>query len=111
MSGKNATASIAADAAGIARAARILESGGLVAVPTETVYGLAARADDPHAVAEIYAAKGRPAFKPLIVHARDLDPAGTYANVGSDAASPGARFSSEERRGGEEGVSTGRSRG
>ncbi len=42
--------------------------GGLVAVPTETVYGLAARADDAHAVARIYAAKGRPADHPLIVH-------------------------------------------
>ncbi len=45
-----------------------LRDGGLVAVPTETVYGLAARADDPHAVAKIYAAKGRPADHPLIVH-------------------------------------------
>lgn len=45
-----------------------LRDGGLVAVPTETVYGLAARADDPHAVARIYAAKGRPADHPLIVH-------------------------------------------
>lgn len=45
-----------------------LRNGGLVAVPTETVYGLAARADDPHAVARIYAAKGRPADHPLIVH-------------------------------------------
>lgn len=45
-----------------------LRDGGLVAVPTETVYGLAARADDAHAVARIYAAKGRPANHPLIVH-------------------------------------------
>lgn len=45
-----------------------LRDGGLVAVPTETVYGLAARADDPQAVARIYAAKGRPADHPLIVH-------------------------------------------
>ena len=45
-----------------------LRDGGLVAVPTETVYGLAARADDPHAVARIYSAKGRPADHPLIVH-------------------------------------------
>lgn len=51
------------------RAAAVhLRDGGLVAVPTETVYGLAARADDPHAVARIYAAKGRPADHPLIVH-------------------------------------------
>lgn len=45
-----------------------LRDGGLVAVPTETVYGLAARADDARAVARIYAAKGRPAGHPLIVH-------------------------------------------
>lgn len=52
-------------------AALRLRDGGLVAVPTETVYGLAARADDPHAVARIYAAKGRPADHPLIVHVAD----------------------------------------
>lgn len=68
MSSKNATEMLRADSAGIARAARIVRSGGLVAVPTETVYGLAARADDPAAVAKIYQAKGRPAFNPLIVH-------------------------------------------
>lgn len=92
MGGKNATELIAADVAGIARAARILESGGLVAVPTETVYGLAARADDSQAVARIYAAKGRPDFNPLIVHVRDLDQAGRYALVGDDAAALAARF-------------------
>lgn len=52
-------------------AAQRLRNGGLAAVPTETVYGLAARADDPHAVARIYAAKGRPADHPLIVHVAD----------------------------------------
>jgi L-threonylcarbamoyladenylate synthase len=52
-------------------AALRLRDGGLVAVPTETVYGLAARADDPHAVARIYDAKGRPADHPLIVHVAD----------------------------------------
>jgi L-threonylcarbamoyladenylate synthase len=79
MTGKNATEVMAADAAGIARAARVLRDGGLVAVPTETVYGLAARADDPAAVARIYAAKGRPGFNPLIVHVRDLVQAAAYA--------------------------------
>ena len=59
---------IPADADGIARAAEVLAGGGLVAVPTETVYGLAARADDDAAVARIYEAKGRPGFNPLIVH-------------------------------------------
>jgi L-threonylcarbamoyladenylate synthase len=55
----------------IERAARVLQSGGLVAFPTETVYGLGARADDAAAVARIFEAKGRPATNPLIVHARD----------------------------------------
>lgn len=61
-----------ADAAGIAAAAGMLRDGGLVAVPTETVYGLAARADSADAVAAIYRAKGRPDFNPLIVHVPNL---------------------------------------
>jgi L-threonylcarbamoyladenylate synthase len=61
-----------ADAAGIAEAVRVLAAGGTVAVPTETVYGLAARADSAEAVAGIYRAKGRPDFNPLIVHVPDL---------------------------------------
>jgi L-threonylcarbamoyladenylate synthase len=56
------------DAAAIARAAAALAAGELVAFPTETVYGLGARADDDAAVAKVYAAKGRPAEHPLIVH-------------------------------------------
>lgn len=72
MTGKNATETLLADAEGIARAAAILDLGGLVAVPTETVYGLAARADSAEAVAKIYAAKGRPSFNPLIVHVADI---------------------------------------
>ncbi len=85
MSGKNVTDMVLADAAGIARAARILESGGLVGVPTETVYGLAARADSAEAVAKIYAAKGRPDFNPLIVHVRDAVQAAEYAEWLPDA--------------------------
>lgn len=54
--------------ADIQRAVQILESGGLVAFPTETVYGLGADAENPQAVAEIFALKGRPADHPLIVH-------------------------------------------
>lgn len=53
-------------------AAAIIARGGCVAVPTETVYGLAADATDARAVAGIYAAKGRPSFNPLIVHVADL---------------------------------------
>lgn len=56
----------------IARAAALLEAGDLVAIPTETVYGLAANALDARAVARIYEAKGRPAFNPLIVHVPDI---------------------------------------
>ena len=57
----------------IARAADILRTGGLVALPTETVYGLAADATSGVAVARIYEAKGRPRFNPLIAHAADLE--------------------------------------
>src|SRR5690349_6668144 len=57
----------------IARAASILAAGGLVAFPTETVYGLGAHALDPDAVARIYAAKGRPSYNPLIVHVATAD--------------------------------------
>ena len=60
-----------ADDVGIAEAAKVLRGGGLVAMPTETVYGLAARADSDAAVAAIYRAKDRPDFNPLIVHVPD----------------------------------------
>jgi len=71
MTGNSQAAILAADAAGVARAAQLLRAGALVAVPTETVYGLAARADSDVAVAAIYRAKGRPDFNPLIVHVPD----------------------------------------
>lgn len=57
---------------GLEQAARVIAAGGTVAVPTETVYGLAARADSDTAVAGIYRAKGRPDFNPLIVHVPDV---------------------------------------
>ena len=57
----------------VERAAAILREGGLVALPTETVYGLGANALDPIAVARIFAAKERPFFDPLIVHVPDID--------------------------------------
>ncbi|KQM21842.1 L-threonylcarbamoyladenylate synthase [Novosphingobium sp. Leaf2] len=62
---------LAPDQSGIALAAQILRDGGLVASPSETVYGLMARADQQEAVAAIYTAKGRPSFNPLIVHVAD----------------------------------------
>jgi L-threonylcarbamoyladenylate synthase len=61
--------------AAYAEAARILRAGGLVAFPTETVYGLGADATEDRAVAAIFEAKGRPRFNPLIVHFPDLDAA------------------------------------
>jgi L-threonylcarbamoyladenylate synthase len=60
------------DHADIDEAAAALRAGGLVILPTETVYGLAADAGDAHAVARVYEAKGRPAFNPLIAHVADL---------------------------------------
>jgi L-threonylcarbamoyladenylate synthase len=64
----------------IARAAKILQAGGLVAFPTETVYGLGANALDASAVAKIFAVKGRPAGNPIIVHVAELDEAKKLVN-------------------------------
>lgn len=69
----------------IVRAAEILRGGGLVAIPTETVYGLAANAADDRAVAGIFAVKQRPRFNPLIVHVRDLEHAQTLATFSAPA--------------------------
>lgn len=65
----------------IKKAQLLLEAGSLVAIPTETVYGLAGNALDTRAVAAIFEAKGRPQFDPLIVHVPDLDRAGEYAET------------------------------
>src|SRR6186713_2302758 len=67
------------DAAAVADAAKHLAAGELVAFPTETVYGLGARADDDAAVAKIFALKGRPAAHPLIVHVADRAGADRFA--------------------------------
>jgi L-threonylcarbamoyladenylate synthase len=83
---------LSADAAGIAAAGAILHGGGLVAVPTETVYGLAARADSSAAVAAIYRAKGRPDFNPLIVHVPDLASAEAIALFDDRARKLAAAF-------------------
>ncbi len=66
-------------AAAVERAAEVIRQGGLVAFPTETVYGLGARADQGAAVRAIFAAKGRPAGNPLIVHVADADAARAVA--------------------------------
>lgn len=92
MCSKNLTERLDPGAGGIARAVEILLEGGLVGVPTETVYGLAARADSPEAVARIYAAKGRPDFNPLIIHVRDVAMAKCFADWDERAEKLAARF-------------------
>src|ERR1051325_9978394 len=72
--------------AAIAEAAAILRAGGLVAFPTETVYGLGADATSEKAVQKIFAAKGRPATNPLIVHVADIDTAKKYAATWPESA-------------------------
>ncbi|MGB3556809.1 MAG: Sua5/YciO/YrdC/YwlC family protein, partial [Jannaschia sp.] len=70
---------------GLAEAARLIRAGGLVAFPTETVYGLGADAGDQAAVARIFAAKGRPAFNPLIVHVAEVAALDGLAILGPQA--------------------------
>lgn len=77
---------------GIARAAAILRDGGLVGLPTETVYGLGGDATNDRAVASIYEAKGRPSFNPLIVHLADLDLAARFVNLTPVARDLAAAF-------------------
>jgi L-threonylcarbamoyladenylate synthase len=81
-----------ADAGGIAEAAKILRAGGLVAFPTETVYGLGADATNGEAVAAIFAAKGRPLFNPLIVHVADLEEARRHVELSPRASALAERF-------------------
>ena len=76
----------------VAEAAERLRAGELVALPTETVYGLAARADSAEAVAKIYRAKGRPQFNPLIVHVSSPAMARELAKVDARAETLMARF-------------------
>ncbi len=70
----------------IAAAAEVLRAGGLVAFPTETVYGLGADALNPTAVARIFEVKRRPEFDPIIVHVADVEDAGKYGDLGSETA-------------------------
>ncbi len=70
---------------GIAAATDLLRRGGLVAIPTETVYGLAGDACNGEAVARIYQAKGRPQFNPLIAHVADIEMAKRYAHFDARA--------------------------
>jgi L-threonylcarbamoyladenylate synthase len=75
-----------ADEAVVARAAHCLAEGGLVAFPTETVYGLGADATNPAAIARLYEAKGRPLFNPLIAHVGDIGAAMRIARFDATAA-------------------------
>src|SRR5262252_394830 len=79
-------------AAAVARAARTLAAGGLVAFPTETVYGLGADATNGAAVARLYAAKSRPSFNPLIVHVGDQAAARRLARFDGAASALAAAF-------------------
>jgi L-threonylcarbamoyladenylate synthase len=74
-----------AGVAAVAAAARSLAAGGLVAFPTETVYGLGADATNPAAIARLYQAKGRPAFNPLIAHVGELSSARQIARFDATA--------------------------
>src|SRR3954451_4315858 len=75
-----------------AMAARCLAEGGLVAFPTETVYGLGADATNAAAVARLYQAKGRPAFNPLIAHIRDIEAARQIAQFDAPAMALAVAF-------------------
>jgi len=80
-----ATRLLRADRDAVAAAARVLGEGGLVAFPTETVYGLGADATNGEAIARLYAAKGRPRFNPLIAHVTDAAAARPLARFDADA--------------------------
>jgi L-threonylcarbamoyladenylate synthase len=80
------------NASTIANAARILREGGLVAFPTETVYGLGADAANDAAVAKIFAAKRRPQFNPLISHVHDAETAFALGHFNADAKALAAAF-------------------
>lgn len=76
----------------IIKAAQIIKRGGLVAMPTETVYGLGANVYDAKAVAGIFEAKGRPSFNPLISHIADIDFLPDYAKVDERVLALAAKF-------------------
>ncbi len=76
----------------ISEAVRTLATGGLVVLPTETVYGLGAHAGNPDAVARIFAVKGRPSFNPLIAHVSSIEQAETIAHLTDGARTLAAHF-------------------
>jgi len=86
------TCLVHASAGAIAAAAACLRAGGLVAMPTETVYGLAADATSDKAVADVYAAKERPAINPLIAHVLGIDTAREHGLFGPEAEALASAF-------------------
>jgi len=92
MTAEPGTRLLKAEPQAIAAAARSLAAGGLVAFPTETVYGLGADACNGEAVARLYAAKGRPAFNPLIAHVADIASARRLGALNADAERLAAAF-------------------
>jgi L-threonylcarbamoyladenylate synthase len=92
MTAHPATELIEAGGEAIERATRVLAAGGLVAFPTETVYGLGADAGNGEAVARIYEAKGRPSFNPLIAHIADIAAARTLGRLDPAAERLAAAF-------------------
>src|ERR1700730_10154255 len=92
MTAELATEIIKAGGAAVERPARTLAAGGLVAFPTETVYGLGADARSGKAVARLYEAKGRPSFNPLIAHVADLGAARALGDFDQAAERLAAAF-------------------
>jgi L-threonylcarbamoyladenylate synthase len=92
MTAEPGTRILKADSAAIEAAARCLAAGGLVAFPTETVYGLGADARNGEAVARLYAAKGRPSFNPLIAHVADAEAARRLGRFDAAAEKLAAAF-------------------
>jgi L-threonylcarbamoyladenylate synthase len=92
MTAEPRTRVLKAEKAAIDTASACLAAGGLVAFPTETVYGLGADARNGEAVARVYAAKGRPAFNPLIAHVADAAAAAGLAVFDADAEKLAAAF-------------------
>jgi L-threonylcarbamoyladenylate synthase len=92
MTAEPGTRVLKADRETIAAAARCLDQGGLVAFPTETVYGLGADARQGEAVARLYAAKGRPTFNPLIAHVANVDAARRFGRLNAAAEKLAAAF-------------------
>ena len=92
------------NAKGINKAAEILKNGGVVAIPTETVYGLAASAYDERAIKKIFEAKGRPQDNPLIVHIADFKDLERVAKRIPTEAKILADFKNAEELEGENGI-------